>query len=130
VQKIKTIGDAFMAAAGLLRPSADPVLDCVRCGLAMIEAARALPPHWELRVGVHVGPVMAGVVGSRQYLFDLWGDTVNTAARVQVHGEPGAVTLTREAWACVEGRCRGTSRGAIEVKGKGVMELVRVEEVL
>jgi class 3 adenylate cyclase len=129
VQKIKTIGDAFMAAAGLLRPSANPVLDCVRCGVAIARAAGTLPPYWQVRVGVHVGPVMAGVVGSRQYLFDLWGDTVNTAARVQSHGEPGTVTLTREAWACVASCCRGTSRGAVELKGKGMMELVRVEEV-
>jgi class 3 adenylate cyclase len=127
VQKIKTIGDAFMAAAGLLRPTAEPVLDCVRLGAAMVKAAPELPPHWEVRVGIHVGPVMAGVVGRRQYLYDIWGDTVNTAARVQSHGDPGAVTLTREAWACVAERCRGTSRGAVPVKGKGTMELIRFD---
>jgi class 3 adenylate cyclase len=127
VQKIKTIGDAYMAAAGLLRPSACPVLDCVRCGVAMVEAARALPPHWDVRVGIHVGPVMAGVVGSRQYLFDLWGDTVNTAARVQARADPGTVTLSRDAWARVAAGCAGTSRGAVELKGKGLMELVRFD---
>jgi class 3 adenylate cyclase/CheY-like chemotaxis protein len=127
VQKIKTIGDAFMAAAGLLRPTDQPVLDCVRLGAAMVRVAPVQPPHWQVRVGIHVGPVMAGVVGSRQYLYDLWGDTVNTAARVQSHGEPGAVTLTREAWACVAGRCAGTSRGVVSVKGKGEMELIRFD---
>ena len=61
----------------------------------MVRGGPELPPHWQVRVGIHVGPVMAGVVGSRQYLYDLWGDTVNTAARVQSHGEPGTVTLSR-----------------------------------
>jgi class 3 adenylate cyclase len=127
VQKIKTIGDAFMAAAGLLRPTPNPVLDCIRCGQGMIAAARSLPPHWQVRVGVHVGPLMGGVVGRRQYLFDVWGDTVNTAARLESHGEPDAITLSREAWEKVADVCRGTSRGVIEVKGKGSMELIRYD---
>jgi class 3 adenylate cyclase len=125
LQKIKTIGDAFMAAANLLRPNGDPVMACVRCGAAMAAAARELPPHWQVRVGIHVGPVMAGVVGTRQYLFDVWGDTVNTAARVQSAAEPGTVTLSRAAWNQVADRCRGTSRGEVVIKGKGPMELVR-----
>jgi class 3 adenylate cyclase len=93
----------------------------------MVRVAPVQPPHWQVRVGIHVGPVMAGVVGSRQYLYDLWGDTVNTAARVQTHGEPGAVTLTREAWACVARSCVGTSRGAVAVRGKGELELIRFD---
>jgi class 3 adenylate cyclase len=125
VQKIKTIGDAFMAAANLLRPLADPVLACVRCGAALAAAAKQMPPHWQMRVGIHVGPVMAGVVGRRQYLYDLWGDTVNTAARVQSAAEPGTVTLTLAAWERVADKCHGTSRGAVKVKGKGEMELMR-----
>jgi class 3 adenylate cyclase len=125
IQKIKTIGDAFMAAGNLLRPSGDPVMASVRCGAAMIAAAREVPPYWQMRVGVHIGPVMAGVVGTRQYLFDVWGDTVNTAARVQSVAEPGTVTLSRAAWDEVAAHCRGTSRGEVIIKGKGPMELVR-----
>jgi CheY-like chemotaxis protein len=125
VQKIKTVGDAFMAAAHLLRPSADPVFACVQCGAAFVMAAREMPPHWQVRVGIHVGPVMAGVVGSRQYLYDLWGDTVNTAARIQSAAQPGTVTLSRMAWDRVADKCRGTSRGVVVIKGKGEMELVR-----
>jgi adenylate cyclase len=127
VQKIKTIGDAFMAAAGLLRPAPNPVVSCIRCGQGIIAAARSLPPHWQIRVGVHVGPLMGGVVGSRQYLFDVWGATVNTAARLESHGEPDAITLSREAWQQVADIGRGTSRGVIEVKGKGAMELIRFD---
>jgi class 3 adenylate cyclase len=128
VQKIKTIGDAFMAAAGLLQPTTEhPVLHCVRCGLEMIEATRRLPVGWDLRVGVHVGPVVAGVIGKRQYLFDLWGDTVNTAARMESHGVPGSVVLSGPAWREVAALCRGESRGHLPVKGKGRFEMVRFD---
>jgi class 3 adenylate cyclase len=127
VEKIKTIGDAFMAAAGLLRRPANPVLACLRCGLEMVAACRALPVGWDLRVGIHVGPVVAGVIGRRQYLFDLWGDTVNTAARTESHGEPGTVTLSGAAWARVADLARGASRGQVSIKGKGTMEMVRFE---
>ncbi len=127
VEKIKTIGDAFMAAAGLLQKVENPVLACVRCGLEMIEATRSLPTAWNLRVGIHVGPVVAGVIGKRQYLFDLWGDTVNTAARMESHGVPGAVVLSGPAWQHVAHCCRGESRGLVSVKGKGQMEVFRFE---
>jgi adenylate cyclase len=109
VEKIKTIGDAFMAASGLLTPVDNPVLSCVRCGLDMIAATRSLPihdAHWDLRVGIHIGNVMAGVIGSRQYLFDLWGATVNTAARMESHGKAGHITLSPTAWARIEGLAR------------------------
>ncbi len=127
VEKIKTIGDAFMAAAGLLRRPANPVLACLRCGLEMIVACQALPIGWELRVGIHVGPVMAGVIGRRQYLFDLWGDTVNTAARMESHGVAGAVTLSGDAWAQVAHLGCGESRGKVAIKGKGEMEMIRFD---
>lgn len=130
VEKIKTIGDAFMAAAGLLETPGDhPVLHCVRCGLELIEASRALPIPWEVRVGIHLGPVVAGVIGCRHYLFDLWGDTVNTAARMESHGTPGVVMLSQPAWAAVADRCHGEPLGRIDIKGKGPMEMIRVERL-
>jgi class 3 adenylate cyclase len=125
VEKIKTIGDAFMAAAGLLKRPDNPVLSCVRCGLEMIQACQRLEAGWNLRVGIHVGPVVAGVIGKRQYLFDLWGDTVNTAARMESHGIPGAITLSGEAWAQVSEHCCGEPRGPVAVKGKGQIEMYR-----
>jgi class 3 adenylate cyclase len=131
VEKVKTIGDAFMAAAGLLRqPAGGPVVACVRCGLDMIAAVGQLPTGWDVRVGVHVGPVVAGVIGRRQYLFDLWGDTVNTAARMESHGVPGAVVLSGPAWRQIADRGRGVSRGEIVIKGKGRMEMVRFDGFL
>jgi CheY-like chemotaxis protein len=123
LQKIKTIGDAFMGAAGLLRPVENPVLSCLRAGVEMILAAQALPVGWNVRIGVSVGPVVAGVLGRRQYLFDLFGDTVNTAARMESNGRPGTVTLSAPAWRAVEGHCEGASLGLVDVKGKGAMEI-------
>jgi class 3 adenylate cyclase len=130
VEKIKTIGDAFMAASGLLKANINPVLACVRCGLEMLEAVRRLTPAWNLRVGIHAGQVVAGVMGRRQYLFDLWGDTVNTAARMESHGRAGAITLSGDAWRQIANCCRGESLGLVAVKGKGDMEMVRFEALL
>lgn len=127
LQKIKTLGDAFLATAGLLQPLNNPVLNCIRCGLEMIPVARQLPSGWQVRVGVHVGPVMAGVVGHRQYLFDIWGNTVNTAERIQSHGVVEAVNLSEDAWAWVKEQCVTESLGLIPVKGKGEMSIYRVQ---
>jgi class 3 adenylate cyclase len=130
VEKIKTIGDAFMAAAGLLKRVENPVVSCVRCGLDMIAATQRLPTGWNLRVGVHAGQVVAGVLGRRQYLYDLWGDTVNTAARMESHGVPGSVALSGDAWQRIAHCCRGEELGAVKVKGKGDLRMVRFVEFL
>jgi len=127
LQKIKTLGDAFMATAGLLQPLNNPVLNCIRCGLEMIPLARQLPSNWQVRVGIHIGSVMAGVVGHRQYLFDIWGNTVNTAERIQSHGAVGAVNLSEDAWGWVKEQCIAESLGLVPVKGKGEMNIYRVQ---
>ena len=127
VLKIKTIGDSFMGSCGLITPVKNPALNSVRCGLEMIETVRQMPAGWDVRIGIHVGPVTAGVVGHRTYLFDLWGDTVNTAARVESHGANGAVNVSGDAWKQVERYCSGVSQGIKKVKGKGEMEIVRVD---
>jgi adenylate cyclase len=128
LQKIKTAGDAFMAAGGLLKPLDNPVLNCVQCGLEMLSATRRLPVGWQVRIGIHLGPVMAGVVGGRQYLFDVWGDTVNTAQRIESHGASDAVSLSKVAWQQVDGHFQAESLGLVEVKGKGALEIFRVRE--
>jgi class 3 adenylate cyclase len=127
VEKIKTIGDAFMAAGGLLRRDVcHPVRACVAFGEEMLRLARALTP-WNIRIGIHVGTVVAGVLGRRQYLFDLWGDTVNTAARMESHGAVGTITLSGAAWRQIAHSARGEHFGQVEIKGKGPMDIYRFE---
>ncbi len=130
LEKIKTVGDAFMATAGLLRPVDDPALAGVRCGLDMAAAAQRLESGWSVRVGIHFGPVVAGVIGHRQFMFDLWGDTVNTAARIVGQAEPGAVVVSDATWRQVKDRCRGRSFGFVDLKGKGRVELIECQQVL
>lgn len=130
LEKINAIGDQFMAAGGLTDHIENSALNCVKCGLDMIAAAENLATRWQVRVGVHVGPVIAGVVGHRKFLFGLWGDTVNTAARMQSHGLVNTVNVTRDVWHRIAHACHGESRGALPVKGKGRMEMFRVDALI
>ena len=123
LQKVKTIGDCFMAAAGLLKLVENPVLESVRCGLEMISLVRMLSAGWTLRVGVHIGSVITGMVGYRQYLYDVFGDTVNTAAHIESFGKPGAVNLSPEAWAHVASMFQTHSAGFVNLKTKGQIEI-------
>jgi class 3 adenylate cyclase len=125
LEKIKTIGDAFMATAGLLRYVDNPALAAAECGMAMVEAAKAHHAGWQVRVGVHQGPVVAGVLGKKSFVFDLWGDTVNVAARVAAQAEPGGVLVTGTMWPFLSATCKGRALGAIDLKGKGKTDLVR-----
>ena len=108
-----------MAAAGLLHKVDDPVGAAVRCGLEM--ASTLIDAHlgWEVRVGVHAGPVVAGVVGQERYQFDIWGDTVNMAARMMGLVAPGSVVVAEEVWSQVSSDFHGEPLGELEVKGKG-----------
>ncbi|MHA1179719.1 MAG: adenylate/guanylate cyclase domain-containing protein [Alphaproteobacteria bacterium] len=119
LEKIKTIGDGFMAAAGLLHKVDDPVGAAVRCGLEMASTLTDAHLGWEVRVGVHAGPVVAGVVGQERYQFDIWGDTVNMAARMMGLVAPGSVVAAEEIWNQVSSDFHGEPLGELEVKGKG-----------
>ncbi len=129
LEKIKTVGDAFMATAGLLQHVDEPVLASVRCGLDMVAAAPGLEPRLDVGVGIHSGPVVAGVIGRRQYMYDLWGDTVNISARIVDAAAPGSVLLSGAAWLHVRDRCQGKSTGFVELKGKGRLELIECLEI-
>jgi class 3 adenylate cyclase len=123
LEKIKTIGDGFMAAAGLLHKVDDPLGSAVRCGLEM--ASTMIDAHlgWEVRVGVHAGPVVAGVVGQERYQFDIWGDTVNVAARMVGMSAPGSVAATQEIWERLSSAFAGEALGELEIKGKGTIAI-------
>jgi len=124
MEKIKTIGDEYMATAGLLLANTAPLLSAVKCGLDMAAAAHEMEVGWEVRTGVHCGPVVGGIVGHDKYQFDVWGDTVNMAARMAGAGSPGAVAMTVDSWMEVEDDCQGRSLGHLEVKGKGSVEII------
>ena len=126
LEKIKTIGDSFMAAAGLLRAVQDPIGSAVRCGLEM--ASTMIDAHlgWEVRVGVHSGPVVAGVVGQERYQFDIWGDTVNVAARMAGKGRQGTVAVTEDIWNHIANDFDADPLGELEVKGKGTISAFEV----
>ena len=119
LEKIKTIGDGFMAAGGLLHQVKDPIGSAVRCGLEMASTLIDAQLGWEVRVGVHSGPVVAGVVGQERYQFDIWGDTVNVAARMVGMSAPGSVATTKEVWEMISTAFDGEALGELEINGKG-----------
>jgi class 3 adenylate cyclase len=130
VEKIKTIGDAYMAAAGLPKPCPDHALRCVRCGLRMLDYLeqrnRSATFKWSLRVGIHSGPVVAGVVGKRKYAFDVWGDTVNIASRMESVGVAGRVNLSAYSYDLVREAFDCEYRGKVDAKGKGQIDMYLV----
>ena len=129
MEKIKTIGDEFMASSGLLLPNEDPLLAAITCGLEMVEAAKSNTNSWHVRVGINQGPVIAGIVGLDKYQFDVWGNTVNTAARMTNVAQENIVVLPVEAWMSVQDRCDGRSLGMLDFKGKGQMEVVEAYNI-
>ena len=125
LEKIKTIGDAFMATAGLIHYVENPGLSAAECGIAMVDAAHKHAAGWRVRVGIHQGPVVAGIMGKHSFVFDLWGDTVNVAARVAAEAEPDAVLVTGTMWPFLSRACQGRALGLVDLRGKGKTELVR-----
>ncbi|MBC5763349.1 adenylate cyclase [Ramlibacter albus] len=126
LEKIKTIGDAYMAVAGLPHAQPDHAMRAARMALAMVEhverAAQTAGEPLQVRIGMHTGAVVAGVIGRSKFSYDLWGDTVNTASRMESSGVPGAVHCTQATARHLDGDFAVRSRGPVEVKGKGTME--------
>jgi class 3 adenylate cyclase/HAMP domain-containing protein len=125
VEKIKTIGDAYMAVAGLPEARADHAQAAIRLALDMLKLANKRTTRagdsLQLRIGINSGPVIAGVIGTHKFAYDLWGDAVNTASRMESCGEPGRIQVTEATYTILKELYRFTPRGQIEVKGKGLM---------
>jgi adenylate cyclase len=119
LEKINAIGDAILATVNLLRPHAEPVPAAVRCGLAIVDAATGLPDRWAVRVGIHVGPVVAGMVGREKFGFDIWGNTVNLAGRLSKLGDEPAVFLSEAAKTRAGAGFVTVPLGSLSLKGKG-----------
>ena len=120
LEKIKTIGDAYMVASGLLGGGTSHAEGLAEVALEMQEAIARMPPL-QVRIGVDIGPVVAGVIGQRKFIYDLWGDTVNTAGRMESHGIPAAIQVTERAYHRLAPAFLFEERGVIDVKGKGPM---------
>ena len=126
IEKIKTIGDAYMVAGGLPEPRSDHLEAVARAAVAMRDEIRAIAAEpgceWlSVRLGVDTGPAVAGVIGRRKFIYDLWGDTVNTASRMESHGLPGEIQVTERVANALGPEFVARPRGPILVKGKGVM---------
>ena len=135
LEKIKTIGDAYVAAGGLPEKNSATVQNVVEAAIAMQEEIGKLKqervslnkPYFELRIGIHTGPVVAGVVGIKKFQYDIWGDTVNLAARMEQSGVPGKINISQHTYELVKEQFNCVHRGKIEAKNKGEIDMYFVE---
>jgi adenylate cyclase len=126
VEKIRTIGDNYMVAAGAPRPRPDHAIALAKMALEMQDFIVSLPPvegkSIQFRIGINSGPVVGGVIGRKKFVYDLWGDAVNIASRMESHGAAGRIQLTQFTYELICSECICEPRGTVEIKGKGQMQ--------
>jgi adenylate cyclase len=126
VEKIKTVGDAYMVAAGIPEAQSDHADRIAALAPRMLDAVSAIAEATGLklqaRIGIHTGPITAGVIGTHKFVYDVWGDTVNTASRMESHSLPGRIQVSAATRSALGDRFKLERRGTIEIKGKGMME--------
>ncbi len=125
LEKIKTIGDAYMIVGGVPHPNPHHAESVANMALEMLETihllSKSLPSPIDIRIGIHTGAVVAGVIGQKKFSYDLWGDTVNTASRMESHGEAGKIHVSETVQRALASTFSFEARGTMEIKGKGVM---------
>src|SRR5215472_2103346 len=126
LEKIKTIGDAYMVAGGLPEPLPDHTHRVAALAIEMLDIVERMRARLDIdlkvRIGIHVGPVVAGVIGTHKFIYDVWGDTVNTASRMESFGAPGRIHVSAETYDVLRHDFEFEPRGPLEIKGKGAME--------
>ena len=131
LEKIKTIGDAYMCAGGIPQPNHTHAYDAALAALEMRDAIHKLKiehevlekPYWDVRIGLHTGPLVAGVIGKRKFSYDVWGDTVNTASRMESSGAPGQVNISGATYAAIRYFFECEPRGLVQAKNKGELDM-------
>ena len=125
LEKIKTIGDAYMVACGLPEPRNDHVEVAAEFAMRMQDEVKSIENDeggaFNVRIGIHTGPAVAGVIGTKKFAYDVWGDTVNTASRMESHGIPGEIQVSEDTYQLLKDKFTFVERGAVEIKGKGQM---------
>lgn len=135
IEKIKTIGDAYLCASGLPIPDENHAEKMIKAALKIIESQKefnndriqAGEQPFQFRIGIHSGPVVSGVVGTRKFAYDIWGDTVNTSARMESQSQEGKINISGTTYGLIKDKFHCTSRGALEAKNKGLIPMYFVE---
>jgi len=126
LEKIKTIGDAYMVVGGLPEPKSDHTLSIASMAIDMLSVMKRINQDngtsLSLRIGIHTGPVVAGVIGKRKFAYDLWGDTVNVASRMESSGKPDLIQVSENVYQVLKDEFQFERRGRVEIKGKGPMD--------
>ena len=137
LEKIKTVGDAYMCAGGLPFPTPHHPVKMLEAALEIAEfvkESKKLDPddmtRFDIRIGINTGPVVAGVVGNKKFAYDIWGDTVNIASRMESNSEPGKINISENTYQLIKDQFKCTYRGEIEAKNKGMMKMYFVDETL
>ena len=135
IEKIKTVGDAYLAAGGLPIPSKGDPKTVVKAAIEMMDVVNKIRDEhkeigkqfFEIRIGIHTGPVIAGIVGKSKFAYDIWGDSVNIAARMEQNGEPGKINVSGSTHSLIKDEYSCLHRGKIQAKNKGEIDMYFVE---